>query len=118
MNVGKIQLEKLEFYAKHGCHKEERTVGNRYSIDLSLEMDLSQAIVDDKLSSTVDYEEIYKVVKKVMSEEANLLEYLAGKIIKELKTHFIQIRNIEVKISKHNPPINGICKRATVLIEG
>ena len=116
--MGKVSLEGMEFYARHGYYEEERVIGNKYSVDVTLEVDFSEAASDDKLDGTVNYEQVYEIVQNVMSIDANLLEHLAGKMIKELKDSFNQVTRVWVKVSKYNPPIKGLCTRATVELEG
>ncbi len=116
--MGKVSLEGMEFYARHGYYEEERVIGNKYSVDVTLELDFSEASSDDKLEGTVNYEKVYEIVQNVMSIDANLLEHLAGKMIKALKTNFPEVSSVQVKISKYNPPIKGLCKRAVVELEG
>lgn len=116
--MGKVSLEGMEFYARHGYYEEERVIGNKYSVDVTLEVDFSEAASEDKLEGTVNYEKVYEIVQEVMNIDANLLEHLAGKIIKSLKESFAQVSKVQVKISKYNPPIKGLCHRATVELEG
>ncbi len=116
--MGKVSLEGMEFYARHGYYEEERIIGNKYSVDVTLDVDFQEAAMDDKLEGTVNYERVYEIVQEVMSIDANLLEHLAGKMIKTLKKHFPQVNSVEVKISKYNPPIKGLCQRAMVTLEG
>jgi dihydroneopterin aldolase len=116
--MGKVALEGMEFYARHGYYEEERIIGNKYSVDIVLDLDFTSAALDDKLEGTVDYEKVYEIVQEVMSIDAKLLEHLAGKMIKAIKENFTQIKSVEVNISKYNPPIKGLCKRAVVTMEG
>ncbi|WP_370089843.1 dihydroneopterin aldolase [Ekhidna sp.] len=116
--MGKVSLEGMEFYARHGYYEEERVIGNKYSVDVTLDVDFSEAATDDKLEGTVNYEKVYEIVQNVMSIDANLLEHLAGKMIKALKENFSQINQVQVRISKYNPPIKGLCHKATVELEG
>jgi dihydroneopterin aldolase len=116
--MGKVSLEGMEFYARHGYYEEERVIGNKYSVDVTLDVDFSEAASDDKLEGTVNYEKVYEIVQSVMMIDANLLEHLAGKMIKALKQNFPQINRVQVRISKYNPPIKGLCHKATVELEG
>ena len=116
--MGKISLEGMEFYARHGYYKEERIIGNKYSVDVTLDVDFTDAALADKLEGTVNYEKVYEIVREVMSIDARLLEHLAGRMIKALKQNFSKIRSVEVKISKYNPPIKGLCQKATVTLTG
>ncbi|RED92641.1 dihydroneopterin aldolase [Marinoscillum furvescens] len=116
--MGLVSLEGMEFYARHGYYEEERKIGNKYSVDVHLELDFGEAALDDKLEGTVNYERVYELVAEVMSIDAMLLEHLAGKMIKQLKGAFPQVTRVEVKVSKYNPPIKGLCHRAVVTLAG
>lgn len=116
--MGKVALEGMEFYARHGYYEEERKIGNKYSVDVELDVDFTEAAMDDKLEGTVNYERVYEVVAEVMNIDAQLLEHLAGKMIRQLKTEFPQVNQVKVKVSKYNPPIKGLCHRAVVTLEG
>ncbi len=116
--MGKIALEGMEFYACHGYYEEERVIGNKYSVDVTLDLDFSEAVSNDKLAGTVNYEIVYKIVRNVMNINANLLEHLAGKIVKALKENLSEVIKVRVKISKYHPPIKGLCHKATVELEG
>lgn len=116
--MGRVALEGMEFYARHGYYEEERVIGNKYSVDVTLELDFTEAASSDRLEGTVNYERVYEIIRDVMSIDANLLEHLAGKMIRALKQNFQQVKGIEVKISKYNPPIKGLCHKATVTLQG
>ena len=116
--MGKISLEGMEFYARHGYYEEERVIGNKYSVDITLDVDFELAASDDKLEGTVNYEKVYEIIQNVMSIDANLLEHLAGKMVKSLKENFNSIQHVKVRVSKYNPPIKGLCHRAVVELEG
>jgi len=116
--MGKVTLEGMEFYARHGYYEEERIIGNKYSVDVELDVNFTEAAMEDKLEGTVNYEKVYEIVQDVMSIDAQLLEHLAGKMIKDLKGRFKQVNAVKVSISKYNPPIMGLCKRAIVTMEG
>ncbi|MEO9477437.1 MAG: dihydroneopterin aldolase [Cyclobacteriaceae bacterium] len=87
-------------------------------MDVTIEADLSDAADTDKLEGTINYEVVYEIVAKVMAVDALLLDHLAGKIIKDLKSTFPSIKKTCVKVSKYNPPIKGLCHRAVVELEG
>lgn len=116
--MGQVALEGMEFYARHGYYEEERKIGNKYSVDVLLDVDFTGAANDDKLDGTVNYERVYEVVAEVMNIDAQLLEHLAGKMIRQLKKEFPQVNLVKVKVCKYNPPIKGLCHRAMVTLEG
>ncbi len=111
---GTITLEDLEFFAYHGLFQEERKIGNKYSIDVTIEADFSEAATEDKFSATVDYGALYKIIADMMQQPTKLLENLAYKIIHRIFDNFPQVSYIEVSVAKHNPPVGGVCKWAKV----
>ena len=64
--MGLIQIENMEFYSFHGHYKEERIVGNRFLVDLTLETDMTVAAGSDNLKDAVNYQRVYEIVKQQM----------------------------------------------------
>ena len=112
--MGRISLEGLEFQANHGVYESERVKGNSFSVDVSFDFNFEKAAKSDDLSDTIDYESVYAVVDHVMSSRVNLLESLAQRIAQALREAFPDIDEIEVIVSKFEPPIKGKCKKAVV----
>jgi dihydroneopterin aldolase len=115
--IGEISLQGIEFFAYHGFYSEERKIGNKYQVDLTLTADLGQSSVHDDLSQTVDYEKVYKIIKQVVEIPTKLLETIAHKILELLFADFPQVISAEVSVSKFNPPVGGICKTAKVKLK-
>jgi dihydroneopterin aldolase len=113
---GRIALEGLEFHAFHGVYPHERESGNWFEVDIAVDTDFSDAAKNDELAGTVDYEAIYRVVKEEMDKPSKLLETVGENIVEQVLTTFAAVKNVEVKISKLNPPIGGKAKKATVFI--
>lgn len=115
--MGKIQLEGLEFFAHHGYHHEEQKLGNRYTVDISLFTEFGEAATSDDISGTVNYEEVYQIISRIMAHNTRLLEHIAHQINQSILSKFTQVEKVEVKVCKHNPPLKGICNRASVTLE-
>jgi dihydroneopterin aldolase len=105
--MGKISLEGMEFFAYHGCYKEEQVIGTKFIVDLNVSLDSTLAEESDHLKDTLNYVQLYQVVKKEMDQKSHLLEHVAKRIMDSLKSGFPGIQRIELKISKINPPIGG-----------
>jgi len=105
--MGKISLEGMEFFAYHGCYKEEQIIGTKFIIDLHVSLDTVLAEESDHLKDTLSYVQLYHAVKNEMEQKSHLLEHVAKRIMDSLKSGFPQIQGIELKISKVNPPIGG-----------
>lgn len=114
---GRIALEGLKFHAFHGVYPHERESGNWFEVDVTVDTDFSKAAKTDELDGTVDYEALYKVVRDEMDKPSKLLETVGKNIVEEILKQFPKVTNVELKISKINPPIGGKAKKATVFIK-
>ena len=114
--TGKISLEGLEFHAYHGVYAHERSSGNKFEVDISVEARMGDKVLKDDLSGTINYESLYTVVKVEMEKPSKLLETVGHAIAKQILDSFRDALSVEIKISKFNPPIGGVCKKATVTV--
>jgi dihydroneopterin aldolase len=107
MKNGIIELEGMRFWAFHGCLESERKKGNLFLVDFWGETDLSKAAESDDLNDTINYAAIHEIVKKEMSVPSDLLEHVAGRIIRAIAADFKEFTKFSIRISKHNPPVDG-----------
>lgn len=118
MKKGVIEIEGMEFYAFHGCYKEEQVVGNRFLVDLTFETDVHAATESDSIEDTVSYLEVYEIVKEQMKETSHILEHVAQRIIDAIMERFFPIiTQVKVKVSKCNPPLGGHVKKVSLTLE-
>lgn len=112
----KIELREMKFYAFHGVGEQERVVGNHFIVDVLLTAPLMQAVLNDKLEDTINYAEVYSLVKQEMHVPSRLLEHVAGRILSALKNRFPQLAAIEIKVAKLTPPFGGDVLSASVIL--
>ena len=112
----KITLQAIKFYAYHGVLEQERRVGNTFVVDLTLTAPLEKAVQSDQLEDTINYAADYELTKQEMNIPSQLLEHVAGRICRALRHHFPQIEQIEIRVSKLNPPFGGDVHSASVLL--
>ena len=105
--MGLILIENMEFYSFHGHFKEERIVGNKFLVDLTIETDMKIPAETDNLKDAVNYQRIYELVKQQMELKSHLLEHIAGRILDSVYAELNGISKITVKVSKMNPPMGG-----------
>jgi 7,8-dihydroneopterin aldolase/epimerase/oxygenase len=105
--MAQIALENMEFFAYHGCFSEEQIIGTRFIVDLWIEADTTEAEQTDKLSKTINYQEVFLLVKEEMAEKSKLLEHVGRRILDALKDEFPEIISAKIKVSKMNPPLGG-----------
>ncbi len=114
--MGIIKLEGIKFRANHGCMEEEAKIGGMYSVDVMLDTDFTEAAQKDDLSKTIDYCEVYEIVKAEMSIRSKLIEQVAQRIVDKLRERFTGLQYTEVKVTKWNPPINGDVEKVSVVV--
>ena len=114
---GQIVLEGLEFHAYHGVYPVERSSGNKFEVDIIVDTSFKESAFHDELSGTINYEDIYSVVKDEMEKPTKLLESVAHTIAQKILSNFKSASNARVTISKFNPPIGGVCKKAKVMVD-
>lgn len=114
--IGIIELEGMEFKAYHGCLEQEKVRGNSFTVDFRGELDLSAAAASDNLNDTLNYADIYEIVSDEMSIPSELLENVAGRIVKEIEKRFPQLVSFSVRISKKRPPVDGVAQWSRVTL--
>jgi len=105
--MGLIQIENMEFYSFHGHFKEERIVGNKFLVDLTVETDMKAPSESDNLKDAVNYQKLYEIIKQQMEMKSHLLEHIAGRILDAIYSEMEGIKKVTVKVSKMNPPMGG-----------
>src|SRR5579871_2977396 len=113
---GNVALEGLEFHAYHGVYPQERSSGNKFEVDVNVETQFENAAFNDDLSGTINYEDLYALVKAEMEKPSKLLERVGHAIAEKILSTFQSATSVEVKISKFNPPIGGVCRKASVVV--
>ena len=114
--IGVIELEGMEFKAYHGCLEQEKVRGNAFVVDFRGELDLSAAAESDNLSDTVNYGEIYEIVADEMSIPSELLENVAGRIMKAIEARYPQLESFSIRVSKKRPPVEGVAQWSRVTL--
>jgi 7,8-dihydroneopterin aldolase/epimerase/oxygenase len=115
--TGKVILEGLEFHAYHGVYPHERSSGNKFEVDVVVDTRFLDSAFQDDLTGTINYEDLYSIVKQEMDKPSKLLETVGHSIAEKVLNTFKEAVSVAVKISKFNPPIGGVCRKATVMVE-
>ncbi len=113
----RIELQRMEFRAFHGCYDLEQKVGNRFTVDLSLTAELGQVAEQDSVEQAVNYLTVFEVVQEQMRITQRTIERVAANIIDALYAAFPQIRHVHCRVSKLAPPLGGKIERVSVVLE-
>lgn len=106
--MDKIKLNKMAFYGYHGVFSEETKLGQRFIIDLEVEVDLKKAGETDNLEYSINYGQLYFDVKEIVEGKPfKLIEAVAEKIAQTLLDTYEPINSVKVCVIKPDPPIPG-----------
>lgn len=116
--MDKIYLNEMRFYGYHGVFPEEKKLGQRYTVDLILFLDLKKAGQSDNLSYTVNYAEAYSLVKTIVEgPPKELVETVAEEITTKILSSFDLVQECLIKVTKPDPPIPGHYRSVAVEIK-
>lgn len=76
-----VTVSGLEVYGRHGVHEPERALGQRFVVDLEIDLAHARASSSDDLADTVDYAALSDAVAAIVGgPPVALLESLAARI--------------------------------------
>ena len=112
--MGIIKVENIRIFAHHGCLSEETKIGSDYRVDLEVSANLQTSAKSDKLTDTVDYVFLNRIIKQEMAIPSYLLETVAKRILNRIFNEDTMVKKATVWISKLNPPIGGDVAMVTI----
>jgi 7,8-dihydroneopterin aldolase/epimerase/oxygenase len=102
--MSKISIVDLELFCHVGVTDEERARPQRLLITVDMTMDLSAAILSDRIAKTIDYYEVaQRLLKLGEGRSWRLIEKLAGDISDLVITGF-QPDSVTVEVKKFPIP--------------
>ena len=113
MKTAKIVLKELVFF-RHGLLEEEAKLGQRFHLDVVVELDPSLDLATDSPESTVNYVELFEAIKKIFTEQRfNMIEAAADAIAVGILERFAKLVSVTVEVK--NPPSQLIACAITSL---
>ncbi len=102
-----VHLYNLKFYGYHGVHEEEKILGNEYEINLDVQFHEEHEMIDS-ISETIDYTNLYEIIKQRMTVPTQLLETIVMDIGNTIHDRYNYIRSIKISLQKVHPPITAM----------
>ncbi len=115
--MGTILVEGIKLYGYHGCLEEEAKIGGNYIVDVRLDVDFQSASKSDELAETIDYVDVYNIVKIEMAVRSKLIEHVGQRILDKILATWNSVNYVEVKVIKLRPPMNGDVERVSVILK-
>lgn len=103
--MDRIELTAIEAWGRHGVLPHERELGQRFLVDVSLELDLSEAADSDDLEHTVDYGALASEVSDIVAGPPfDLIETLAHRIVEHCRRD-PRVERATVTVHKPHAPV-------------
>jgi len=109
-----ICIHDLQFISFHGCFEEEKILGNKFTVNLEAETNDNKV---EYINDTVNYVDLFKIIKKYMDIPTKLLETVMQHIVLEIFTDYPSIDRIVLSITKNHPPIKDLNGKVCVKID-
>ncbi len=107
-----IHLQQLEFFAYLGIHAEEAVLGNVFLVDMAIALPSHHKIVG--LNDTVNYADVYELIKQRMAQPSALLETIVNDVLDLVAVRYPFASSIFMKLEKKHPPIHQFIGRVAV----
>jgi dihydroneopterin aldolase len=112
-----IELIGLVVFGHHGYLEEERRIGQRFLVDLWVDV-VGSASESDRIEDTVDYRRLAGLVREVFGgEERLLLEGLAGAVADGIVERFPAVTRARVRVRKPDVVLEPPVEHAAVIVE-
>ena len=112
--TGIIEIEGMEFFAYHGCFEAEQIVGNKFMVYACLHYNCHCPASTDDIADALSYQTAYEIIAREMMKRSHLLEHVGKRIMKKLFKQFATIEDIDLFLSKRNPPMGADIESAGI----
>jgi len=103
---GVVEVIGLVLFERHGVHESERKHGQRFVLDLMLEVDVTAAVKNDRIADTVDYGEVAAVAESAFRDRHFfLIEACAAHVAEAILAHFPKVHSARVTVKKPSAPV-------------
>jgi len=106
--LDKLIIKEIELIGHCGITEDERTTGQRLSVDIELSTDITTAANSDLLQDSIDYVSVCNLIVSIGSEgKFNLLEALAERMAQEVLGKY-NVSEILIRLRKTSVPVTPI----------
>lgn len=96
-----IKIDSLEVFGYHGTFHEEKILGQKYIINLEIQINEFFNNLNDDLNKTVDYVSLVEFVREYFRiNKRDLLESIASEVVCEIFKKFDKVKGVNLEILK------------------
>ena len=111
-----VFLKNVRFRAFHGVLPQERLVGGDFLLNLRVGYPIEKAMESDEVDDTLNYATLFDLVRQEMNKPSQLLEHVAGRIVKTIMEVFPDVTSVDLELTKQNPPMGADSDGAGVVL--
>ena len=112
-----IELMGIVVFGRHGYLEEERRLGQRFLVDLWVDVD-DEAAASDRIEDTLDYRRLATHVHDVFAGPSILLlEGMAGAVADGIIERFSAAQRVRVRVRKPDVVLEPPVEHAAVIVE-
>lgn len=113
-----LRIERLALHARHGVNPEERSLGQRFFLDLVVSAEIGDALVSDKIDDSVNYSALIETATRTFTGTAfNLIETAAAAVADDLLERFPKVVAATVTVHKPAAPVKAFVADITATVE-
>jgi dihydroneopterin aldolase len=113
----RIELAGMVVFGHHGYLEEERRLGQRFLVDIWVDVD-EAAATSDLIEETLDYRRLAGLVREVFDGPPRLLlEALAGAIADGAIARFDAVERVRVRVRKPDVVLDPPLEHTAVVVE-
>jgi dihydroneopterin aldolase len=118
MTLPLFRIDRLALHARHGAKEEERSLGQRFYLDIVFCAEIDAALASDQLGDSVHYGEVIKAASQTFTaREYNLIEAAGAAVADDLLARFPRIATVAVTVHKPAAPVAAILEGISVTVE-
>jgi len=112
-----LLVKDMQFWGTHGYFAEENKLGQKFSVDLEAQIDMTDMCLKDEFVWEISYVALFKAAKKVVeTEQHKLIQRVGYRILQEVFAS-TPASSVKVTVKKPGAPLGGIFEYAGCIIE-
>jgi 7,8-dihydroneopterin aldolase/epimerase/oxygenase len=109
MSTVVFRIDGVAAFARHGVHRAERELGQRFTLDLVLTIDPGRALESDRYEDSVCYGDMTETALRAFTaRDFNLIETAAAAVGDALLARFPRLLEAAVTVHKPSAPVAAI----------
>lgn len=104
--MDQLIIKDLVIFGHHGVYQEEKTLGQKFVIDLIIDLDLGEACDTDNLESALNYAQLSHELQSVFQRENyDLIERAAQVLCSYILEHYPAVKQVDLTLKKPWAPV-------------